>query len=796
MQTKKNKTDEINLSELFVYLFSKWPWFLLSIALCVGIAWYYYASSPFVYFRTTSVFIKDPAQKTSSAGLDRYDNYINKVNVASEIYRFRTKNLMREVVKRAHADVSYTIADGLRDKELYSAAPVRVTFPEEMQNHYVAFTLKMTDMKTVELSDFAGDEEMPAIQAPIGDTIPIYVGQVVVSPTNFCNETWVGRTIRVTKNPINAMVGYFLSNFGIRQESEEASILSLSMKDCSPIRAEDMLNTLIAVYNEESIRDKNQVAINTANFINERLIIIERELGSVEQSLESYKVSNEIISLESSAGQAVSESTQHSTALIELETQLQYAGYIRDYLTDPTKEVELIPANTGLSNMNIETQINQYNQMKLRRDKLIVDGNDSNPVIQELNSSLRAMKQTIIRAVDNLIANLEAKIKDTSSREHRAQARVRSIPRKERDMLSIERQQKIKESLYLFLLNRREENALTQAMADNNAQIIDDTMGSNSPIEPSRNRILLLGLLIGLALPAIYFLLNLFLDTRVRSKRDIKEAVSVPILGDIPLDKELMKTNTGKALALVEKKEGMIAEAFRILRTNLRYKLHGGVKRSSGEHKSYVITLTSFNENAGKTFIASNLAMSLVNAGRKVVVVDMDIRKGTLSAPYGDRHRGLTNYLADEEFKAEDLIRKDALAEGLDLVAAGVIAPNPAELLMSERLDELFAMLRERYDYIVADNVPIGIIADGTISNRIADLTIFVVRAGRLDKRQLPELEELYQEGKLKNMALVVNGTEAFRRYGSGYGYGYGYGYGTPAKESIINKVKKKITRK
>ncbi|MBQ5653649.1 MAG: chromosome partitioning protein ParA, partial [Alistipes sp.] len=550
----------------------------------------------------------------------------------------------------AKADVSYTIEDGLRDKELYTASPIQVSFPEEIQNRRVAFTATLKDTKTVELSDFEALEDAKPMTVQLGDTVSIYAGEIIITPTNFCNEQWAGREIRVTKSPINQMVGYFLANFGVRQESEEASILALSLKDNSPIRAEDMLNTLIAVYNEESIRDKNQVAINTANFINERLIIIERELGSVEQDLESYKVSNDMINLEATAGQAMTETTQHGANLIELETQLQYASYIRDYLTDPTKEIELIPANTGLSNMNIETQINQYNAMKLRRDKLIVDGNDSNPVIQELNSSLRAMKQTIIRAVDNLIANLEAKIKDTSSRETRAKARVRSIPRKERDMLSIERQQKIKESLYLFLLNRREENALTQAMADNNAQIIDNASGSNAPIAPTRNRILLLGFLMGLAIPGVIFLLRMFLDTRVHSKREIKEAVSVPILGDIPLDKELNKHPRPGVIALAEKKEGAIAESFRILRTNLRFKLHGGVKSANGEHTSHVITLTSFNESAGKTFIAGNLAMSLVNAGKRVIVVDMDIRKGTISAAYGDRHNGLTNYLADESY--------------------------------------------------------------------------------------------------------------------------------------------------
>ncbi|MBQ1221402.1 MAG: chromosome partitioning protein ParA, partial [Alistipes sp.] len=616
---KTNKQDELNVTDLFVYLLSKWPWFLLSIALCVGLAWYKYADSPFVYFRTATVFIKDPAQKTSSAGgLERYDQFINKVNVASEIYRFRTKNLMREVVKRVHSDVSYTIADGLRDKELYTSAPISVTFPEEMQNHRVAFTVRLKDKATVELSDFEGLEEQKSIRAKLGDTIPIYAGNVVVTPTNFMNSRWADTPIRVTKNTMGATVAYYLANLGIRQESEEASILALSIKDLSPTRAEDMLHSLIAVYNEWSIEEKNQVAINTADFINNRLIIIERELGTVESDLLSYKSSNDLISIESATGEYMTEKSKQSSALIELEAQLQLATYIRENITDPSKETELIPANTGISAAGIEQQIAQYNTMKLRRDRLVEDGSDSNPVVLELNSSLRAMKQTIIRTIDNTIANLEAKIADTEGRERRARARVQSIPRKERDMLSIERQQKIKESLYLFLLNRREENALSQAMADNNAQIIDDASGSSSPIAPSRNRILLLGFLLGLAIPGVYFLLVMFLDTRVHSKKEIKAAVSVPILGEIPLDKEVQKAQKSRqGLAICTDKEGVISEAFRILRTNMRFKLLGGVQSgasSADAHRSHVLTLTSFNESAGKTFIASNLAMSLLQA--------------------------------------------------------------------------------------------------------------------------------------------------------------------------------------
>lgn len=773
MQTNNssNKNDQgLNIVDLFMYLASQWKWFLLSILICGGIAWYNYARAPLVYFRSATVIIKDPSNKASTSGLDRFDNFINKVNVANEILQFRSKKLMREVVQRVHADVSYQIKDGLRSNELYNESPVLVSLPDALPEQSFSFTMTLKDAKTVTLSDFSGIEAKPSYEVALNDTVAIIEGMnVVVTATNYLRDSWLNTPIRVQKLPVESMVNYYKNALGIQQEEEEASILTLALKDSSPARAEDVLNTLITVYNEEAIKEKNQVAVNTANFINERLIIIERELGNVESNLESFKQRNQIVDIASSAGMYMTESQKYNADAMELETQLRLANFIKDYLTDPGKETDLIPSNTGISDMNIENQISLYNAAKLKRDHLIDDSSVNNPVVQELNNSLRAMKQSIIRAVDNMIVSLNVKRNDAQNREMRAQDRVTAIPTKERQMLSIERQQKIKEALYLFLLNKREENALSQAMADNNARVIDGAEGSNAPISPNRNRILLLGLLVGIALPGAVCLAILFMDTRVHGRKDIEGVTSVPYLGEIPLDKEAMKDHRKKVMAVKEQGDDIVSEAFRILRTNMAF-------LSKKDKPAQVITFTSFNIGAGKTFIARNLSMSLAYLKKRVVMVDLDIRKGTLSRHFGHYHVGVTNYLSDNTVKVDNIIQHQ---EGFDLIPAGILAPNPAELLMDNRLDELMNELRTRYDYIIADNVPVGLIADATIANRIADLTIFVVRAGKLDRRQLPDIEKLYQEKKLKNMALVLNGANPERHgYGYSYGYGYGYGYG------------------
>ena len=770
----------VNLADVFLYLASKWKWFLLSVAVLGGLSWYHWAKSPLVYYRSATVIIKDPSSKTSTAGLDRFDNFINKVNVANEILQFRSKRLMREVVTRLHADVSYTVQDGLRRTELYTSSPVAVRFPDASPEQPLGLTVTAKDKGHVQLNGFQGfgpSAEGRSLTVRLGDTVSVSPGlRVVVTATNDYGTGWQGRPVEVRKSPLDAVADRYRNSIGIQQEEEESSILTLSVKDNSAARAEDVLNMLITVYNEEAIKDKNQVAVNTADFINERLIIISRELGGVETELEDFKRTNLVVDLGATTGYTMGDAQKYGTEALELETQLRLAGYIKDYLTDPSKETGLIPSNTGISDMNIENQITLYNTAKLKRDRLLGESSENNPVVLELNNSLRSMKQSIIRAVDNLIVSLDVKRQDASARERRAQGRVLSIPRKEREMLSIERQQKIKESLYLYLLNKREENALSQAMADNNARVIDSADGPAGPVAPNRNRMLALGVLSGLALPGVVFLCILFMDTRVRSRKEIEGALTVPFLGTIPYDRK----RKGADLTEGEADGGSaVSEAFRVLRTNMSFMSRKGAPQQ-------VVTFTSFNEGAGKTFVARNLALSLTYAKKRVVLLDLDIRKGTLSRHFGAGHVGVTNYLADPSLTVDDVIQH---LEAFDIVPAGAVAPNPAELLMDDRLDALVSELRSRYDYVVADNVPVGLIADASIANRIADLTLFVVRAGRLDRRQLPDIERLYAEHKLRNMAVVLNGVE---HGGHGYGYGYygryGYGYSYGKKHKHIRR--------
>lgn len=766
-----------NITDILLYLLSKWPWYILSLAVCLAIAWYHSATAPLVFYDQTKVIIKDPSNKTSSGGLDRYDNSINRVNVTNEILQFRSKRLLQEVVARTRADVTYTTRRGLRDVNIYGVSPLEVTFPSLSPKATVAFTLMPLDSLTTRIILPATDGSEQAATLRNGKMYRVRGTSLMVSATPSMGPSWFGREIKVTKEPELAAVNRIAANLGIRQEEQDGTIINIAVTSGSPELDVALLNAIIQVYNEVSINDKNQVAVNTANFIDERLRIIGSELGGVESELESYRRNNQVVDISSMTSRYMGESARYNADALQFDTQLRIARFIKEYLVDPARANDLIPTNLGINDQAIESQISQYNSVKLQRDRLRDESSEANPVIQELNNTLQLLRKNILSGVDNIIVSIEVKRRDARGYEGAAESRIATIPRKEREMLSIERQQKIKESLYLFLLNRREENALTQAMADNNARMIDGPEGSIARISPRRNRILLLGGLGGLFIPTVIILMSAFMNTRVRGRRDIKEAISVPFLGEVPFDKNL---GSRRPLLRTRKKhrERMAAmkaitdDAFRMVLANINM-----MTRASGKHAKVLMT-TSFREGAGKTYTVVNMARALAAGGKKVALVDLDIRKGTLTRRMEIPHDnpGLTNYLYDPTVTIDDILeRRD---DGPDVIPSGIIPPNPVELLSSDRLDSLFDELRERYDYVIADSVPVGLVADAAVSNRVADLTLFIVRVGSLDRRQLPDIQALYDDGTLGSLGIILNGVQLAGGYGYGYSYGYGYGYG------------------
>ena len=773
----------ITLGDIFQIVKSKWYWFVLSIGVCLGIAYIYLLQAPKVYTRSASVLIKEDRRSSRSMSAYGFSDLNNMLgiqrNVDNEVIVFKTYRLMEKVARRLHLDISYTEKRGLRTVELYRQSPVTLSFPDASETQSFSLTVVPVSKDKVRLSDFVTVNEagkLVEIEKPqevvLNDTVATPIGRVVVQPSLYYTDTYYNKEVHVRKSNLKGIATGYQNALVSELVAEYATIIKLSLSDVSASRAEDVLNTLIAVYNEDAIEDKNRITVSTSEFIAERLVIIEQELGSVDTDIETFKREHQLTDITSETGMYLQNTSQYRKEGLSLENQLSVAQYIRDYLSDPQKALDLIPANT-ITDVTVEQQIAAYNEMLLKRDNLIRNSSNKNPVVMDLNNSLSAMKQTIIRSVDNLIAGLNISIRNVQAQEEQLQKRIAAVPSQQKYVLTVERQQKIKEELYLYLLNKREENALSQAMTESNTRILDAAHGSNAPVSPRSRSVILVAFVLGACIPGGILWLLFTMDTKVHTRKDLLDATTIPFLGEVPIqskkDKEMLVVREGS--------RDSVSEAFRIIRTNMNF-MH--VKGQDMK----VIVFTSLNAGAGKTYISSNLAVSLVLTQKKVVLVDLDIRKSGFARHGSHGQKGVTNYLSDKDLSVDEVIVKDSWVKGLDLIYSGPIPPNPAELLLSDRLDQLVAELRKRYDYVIVDNVPAGIVADASIVNRIADLTICIVRAGAMDRRQLPELERMYTNGMFTNMAVILNYVNLHRgSYGYSYGYGYGYGYGNENKK-------------
>ena len=770
-QIKRGKDDSsINLVDLFFYLLNHWYWFALCILLACGYAYYKYSKTPFTYRADATVIIKDPSNSRSTARLDNYSNLINSFDMSNEILQLKSQQLMKEVVKTLDADVSYSVRDRLRFIELFNVTPVRMHF-ERNEDNFRSFSARVTPLsKTqIKLSDCVYFPENPTIT--LGDTLFVNNTPLVFQATTAFNDDAIGKEFTIWKSPLENAANAYRSRLSIKED--EGTILRMFILDYSPMRAAEILNTLVEKYNEDAILEKNRIAINTATFINERLIIIQEELGDVENSLARFKSAERIMSVDQTASEYLTESRGYNAEIVKVETRISLANYLRDYIQASFSTYDMIPVNTGLDDSKTDQGVAYYNELIQKREKLVEASSTESPAVKQIEAQLQTQRQNILGTIDNLLLSLNVQRNDLSGRERESLRKFTAMPAKAREMLSIERQQKIKESLYLFLLNKREENALTQAMVDNNARMIDSSFSSGAPISPNRNKMLLLAFLIGLMVPAVILLSILFLDNRVKTRKDVEEAISVPFLSEIPKRtlKRSEKDKFKNGVLYDPTSKGVFTEAMRLMSTNLDFMRPEGVDHA-------VVATTSFSVSAGKTFITTNLAACMADAGKKVIIVDVDLRKRTISGSFGLKHKtsGLSNYLYDETVGLDEIIRKGVM-EGVDLIPAGHVPPNPTALLSRKRFDKLIDDLRQAYDYVLLDSVPVNVVADPVIIDRVVDMNLFILRSGQIDRRILPELDSIHDSGRLKNLAVVLNGSELKRSYG-GYGYGYGYGFG------------------
>ncbi len=779
-QTQEQETVQIR--ELIHRCIARWYWFALSLVLCLTLGVLYILRTQPNYSTSAEIQIKSDQKGASMPGnigdFSDMGLFAIKSNVNNELRAFESPDLMGEVVNRLKLDMSYAEEGLFHPEVLYGTTlPFSAEFLDVEENVAAGFTLERGRDTTLTLKDFLLKGKKVGgspVTASYGDTVQTPVGRIVLEKARNFQGTETNKPVKVSKSGARAVTQAYLRKLNVSLSDKNADVIALTIDDVSTQRARDVLNTLIAVYNENWIRDKNQIANSTSVFINDRLRVIEGELAGVDSDISEYKSENMIPDVGAAANMYMQQSTVLNQQLQEIENQLYMARYIKDYISKEANRNQPLPANMGLSSQTIESAINEYNDKIIQRNNLVANSGEANVLVKDLDQALASMRGAISRSIDNEILALNTRHDNLQGTERQNTARIAANPNQAKRLLSVERQQTVKQALYLFLLQKREENELSQAFTAYNTRIIKSPISGIVPVSPQSAKVLLLAFLLGLMIPAGLIYLHMASDTKIRSRRDLK-ALSLPFVGEIPLSsgkKSGLNSKAFKGTPTVVVKSGnrnVINEAFRVLRTNLEFMTQDPAKN--------VIAVTSFNPGSGKSFISSNLAVCLAIKGKRVLAIDGDLRRSSLSQMAGSPKTGLSNYLAGLVKDVHEVILQVKGTEGLDVLPAGSIPPNPAELIADERFGQMIAGLRKEYDVIVIDCPPVEIVTDARIINGHVDRTIFVVRAGLLDKSMLADLDRLYQEGKYNNLCCVLNGTVASDGYYGHYGHYGHYGY-------------------
>lgn len=788
------KEMEFSFRDLWVLSITHWHWYVLSVIVCMLLASYYILSTPKVYSRKAYIEVKEDDSKRSSSIMRRISSAAdfgmidNSSNANNQVYNFMMPAIALETAKRLALDYEYS-ADGMFQKKvLYgSSLPLKAVVDGLDDKTTLAFTIDIAPSGTFTLSDFSRDLDKYAdeeVKGQVGQSVKTPIGRVTITKTpDF--KLKKNTRIHVRRNSLYAVQSGITARLKASLVNKLATILELSYTDVSPQRAEDVLNTVILVNNENWIKDKNQVTISTNQFINERLKVIEQELGGVDNDISSYMSENLITDNKTAAALFLNESTTAGNHIMELNNQLYMVRHVRAYLQNGNND-QLLPENSGIRDASLEKAINDYNQLVLRRKSLVANSSESNPLVQKIDESLIGIRQSIIEGLDNQNTLINSQIRSLTGSVSSNTSKISKAPRQQKYLLSVERQQKVKEALYLFLLEKREENELSQAFTAYNTRIANPPMGSNVPISPKKSLILLVAFIAGLIIPAVILYLIEQMNTKVRGRKDI-EKLSAPYLGEIPFFavtklkwwQKLLRVKP-ESVANVDKKDikvmvtpdnnNMINEAFRVVRTNLSYMV-------AADSNAKVIMVTSCNPGSGKSFCIANIASSFAVMGKRVLVIDLDLRRASLSSIVNSPKDGISNYIAGFSSKCNE-VQMNGI-DGMTIVPVGVLPPNPAELLLSPKVKEYIDSKRDEYDYIFIDCPPVELVADASIISKYADMTVFVVRAELMERDMLPSIERYYEEKQYPSLSILLNATSISRgRYGYQYGY-HNNGYGT-----------------
>lgn len=774
-QKQFQQEEEINLREEFGKYIRYWHWFVASILLCVVIAFLYLAYSTPVYQSTATIIIKDEKKGGSIPGLEAFEGLglmggMGGNSLENEMGILRSKRLITDVAKELQLNIRYFMEGNVQTTEVYLNRPIEIQImkqDDEALAEELTFKIYNKEEKGVLIVDELSGKE---ITTKYGNPVDLIFGTIVINKSLTANGNEFSdnaEPLTVSFSTIEAAGAGYREKIQLNLTDKNSSLIELNLNDPVKEKARDILDQLILEYNRQAIEDKNLVALNTASFIEDRLNIITDELDSVESGKEDFKQDNQLTDIQAESEMFIENASEFNKKSQDVNTQLELSNAMLDYIAK-NSEIDLLPANLGISEAGVNSVISEYNSLVLERNRVLSGSTPKNPVVISINSQLDQIKGNVLRSLQRMRSNLRIIREDLDRQSASMDSKIASVPGKEKQYRGIERQQNIKEALYLFLLQKREETSLSLAVTAPKAKIVDSAYSIAAPVSPKNKIILLAALILGVLIPFMIIYLKQLFNNKINERADIEMITKeIPIVGEVPRiskkEDELIKKND----------RSVLAESFRITHTNLQYLMINAAEKEGGNN----IFVTSTVKGEGKTFVSFNLALTLANSGKKVLLVGADLRNPQLQRYFPDARKqlGVSDFLVSNTIVLQDLITKLDLHSNLDLLASGTIPPNPSELWRQKKTAGLFSELETLYDYIIYDTAPAMLVTDTFLINKYADVTLYVVRAGYTEKKLINFAVDAKRDGKLHDVSFVLNDVKAVN-YGYGNKYGYAYG--------------------
>jgi len=789
LEGDNSSNTNIDIRETIGKYLRHWKWFAFSLIIFIFFAYLNLNFTRPQYEANASIKIIDEKRGDKSA-LSAFQDigsissgYKDEIN--DEIVIIKSRSLISEVIKTLNLNIRFftvenTISNFLDDNlgmktsfyevESYENPPLKLNFfIDDKILHQINKEFFITINSEDEYTFYDAEFDVTKKKA-FGEKIITDFGSLIITPNvDLKNEEHINKSIQVNISPIENLVDDYVKSIIIEPNSEFSSIINLKIRDGRKKKAEDFLNTLIQKYNDRAVSLKDKLSESTSNFVSKRLEIISNELGEVDLTAQSIKTRYKLSDQASQVGLNMQSSQDLERRVVDVSTQLETIGLMKNFV-EANDGNDLIP-DLGVGDNNSSTFKDQYNQLMIEKQRLLKNSTEKNPIVANINEQLSSLKENFTQSLNNLESTQKVTLNNLNKQNSLYNARIYAAPKQEKQIRDIQRQQQIKEQLYLYLLRKREETAISLGAAEPNAEIIDYAVSLPFSTSPKKKMTYLVFLALGLFVPFLIITLFDLLDTKIHTRGEVERILNIPIIGDIP------KLETKNKRYIITKEDySSIAEAFRILRTNINF-----IVKDSNE-KGKVIFITSTIAHEGKSLVSTNLATALALAGKRTLILGMDIRAPKIEPYIGVRGKtGITNYIVDSSISIEDILLKAPNIDNLEVVSSGDLAPNPSELLMHPRVKDLFDYGRENYDYVIVDTAAYSKVTDTLVLSSFADAFIYVVRANFLDKRMLQYIRSLYFNKRLPKMSVLINGLDHKKSYG--YGYGYGTSFEKPNKK-------------